>query len=54
MSATGLSRVVEGFADHLLLERGRSPHTVRAYTADLTALAAVSYTHLTLPTKRIV
>ena len=39
MSATGLLREVEGFADHLLLERGRSPHTVRSYTADLTALA---------------
>ena len=35
----GLLREVERFADHLRLERGRSVHTVRAYTADLTALA---------------
>jgi integrase/recombinase XerC len=27
-----------GFADHLALERGRSPHTVRAYLADVRSL----------------
>ena len=31
-----------GFAEHLRLERGLSPHTVRAYTGDLTNL----FTHL--------
>ncbi|MFT4109745.1 MAG: tyrosine recombinase XerC [Propionicimonas sp.] len=32
--------MVAAFADHLRLERGRSPHTVRAYTGDLTHLFA--------------
>jgi integrase/recombinase XerC len=33
----GLARAVEGFAEHLRLERGLSEHTVRAYTGDVTA-----------------
>lgn len=33
-----LTTAVEQFADHLQVERGRSEHTVRAYTADLRAL----------------
>lgn len=32
--------VVADFADHLLLERGLSEHTVRAYVSDLRALLA--------------
>jgi len=34
------STALQGFADHLALERGRSPHTVRAYVADLRSLTA--------------
>ncbi len=33
-----LSDVVESFARHLRYERGRSEHTIRAYTSDITAL----------------
>lgn len=36
----GLQSAVEEFADHLSTERGRSPHTVRAYCTDLAALVA--------------
>lgn len=36
------SALLRAFADHLRLERGLSPHTVRAYTGDLTHL----FTHL--------
>nr|WP_300141533.1 tyrosine recombinase XerC [Propionicimonas sp.] len=32
--------ILAAFADHLRLERGLSPHTVRAYTGDLTNLFA--------------
>lgn len=41
-AVTGLSpafaRVLDDFEQHLRLERGRSPHTVRAYRGDLTSL----------------
>jgi integrase/recombinase XerC len=33
-------RALDAFVDHLRLERGRSPHTVRAYRADLVGLLA--------------
>lgn len=33
-----LSDVVDSFARHLRYERGRSEHTIRAYTSDITAL----------------
>lgn len=33
-----LSNVVDSFARHLRYERGRSEHTIRAYTSDITAL----------------
>lgn len=33
-----LAAAAEGFARHLELERGRSPHTVRAYAADVALL----------------
>ena len=35
-----LAAALEGFVRHLELERGRSPHTVRAYTADVAGLLA--------------
>ncbi len=34
----GLTEPLEGFLRHLRLERGRSPHTLRAYRGDLAAL----------------
>jgi integrase/recombinase XerC len=34
----GVDRSLQEFVEHLRLERGRSPHTVRAYRADLTDL----------------
>jgi integrase/recombinase XerC len=41
-SATGLSpafvEALDAFEEHLRLEKGRSPHTVRAYVGDLTSL----------------
>jgi integrase/recombinase XerC len=36
--APDVERAVAAFVEHLRLERGRSPHTVRAYRADLTGL----------------
>jgi integrase/recombinase XerC len=36
--APGAARLLVAFADHLRLERGLSPHTVRAYRGDLTNL----------------
>jgi integrase/recombinase XerC len=33
-----LAEPLEGFLRHLCLERGRSPHTLRAYRSDLTSL----------------
>jgi len=38
--APGVDRALREFVEHLRLERGRSPHTVRAYRADLTGLLA--------------
>ena len=38
--APGVATVLEQFLRHLELERGRSPHTVRAYRGDLTGLLA--------------
>jgi integrase/recombinase XerC len=36
--APGVDRALREFVEHLWLERGRSPHTVRAYRADLVGL----------------
>lgn len=36
--APRVAAALAGFATHLAAERGRSPHTVRAYTGDLTGL----------------
>ncbi|WP_170312964.1 tyrosine recombinase XerC [Prescottella subtropica] len=36
----GLRAHLDAYADHLRLERGRSGHTVRAYTGDVTSLLA--------------
>jgi integrase/recombinase XerC len=36
--APGVAEHLDGFLAHLELERGRSPHTVRAYRGDLTSL----------------
>jgi integrase/recombinase XerC len=38
--APDADRALAEFVEHLRLERGRSPHTVRAYRADLTGLLA--------------
>ena len=38
--ARDADRALAEFLEHLRLERGRSPHTVRAYRADLTGLLA--------------
>ncbi len=38
--APDADRALAEFLEHLRLERGRSPHTVRAYRADLTGLLA--------------
>lgn len=40
MGATpSFAEAIAGFHEHLQLERNRSPHTVRAYVTDITALA---------------
>lgn len=39
VSPEGLSMAIDGFVDHLRLERGRSEHTLRAYRGDLANLA---------------
>ncbi len=38
--APAVAAVLDGFLEHLALERGRSPHTVRAYRGDLAGLLA--------------
>ncbi len=38
--APDVAAALRAFVDHLLLERGRSPHTVRAYRSDLVGLLA--------------
>ena len=38
--APDVARALAAFVEHLALERGRSPHTVRAYRTDLTGLLA--------------
>lgn len=38
--APDITRTLAAFVEHLGLERGRSPHTVRAYRSDLTGLLA--------------
>jgi integrase/recombinase XerC len=38
--APGVDEALQQFVEHLRLERGRSPHTVRAYRADLAGLLA--------------
>ena len=38
--APDVAAALAGFVEHLGLERGRSPHTVRAYRSDLTGLLA--------------
>ena len=42
---------LEQFQDYLIFERGLSKRTLSAYKHDLENCIAVSYTHLTLPTK---
>ncbi|WP_212771281.1 site-specific integrase, partial [Pseudokineococcus marinus] len=36
------ARLLEAFAEHLSVERGRSPHTVRAYVGDVRDLLAAA------------
>lgn len=43
--AMHLSRAVDGFADHLTVDRGLSPNTVRSYRSDLLALAGFAQQH---------
>ena len=54
-----LHPLVQEYLHELHILRQLSPHTLKAYRMDLgelqeLATEAVSYTHLTLPTKRIV
>jgi integrase/recombinase XerC len=37
-SSNAFAAILEEFADYLVLERGRSPHTQRAYVADISSL----------------
>jgi integrase/recombinase XerC len=44
-AAATAEQLLDAFARHLAVERGRSPHTVRAYTGDVAALLAWAREH---------
>ena len=55
------NQLIETYSEYLIYQKGLSKNTVESYISDLKKLSrylnnleSVSYTHLTLPTKRIV